>query len=227
MISLIIPAYNARRTIGETIESVLAQTLVPDEIIVVDDGSSDGTADHPVLAHSNIRVLRQDNAGAAKALNVGVANASGDYVSFLDADDLWLPEKQKLQLDVLTGRPDLPGVTAHFRSFCCPTSTPAERAGWNVPTEPQIGWVIGTLLLRRQTVDRTGPFPEGVHAGYNIDWLDRMRKAGLEPLLLPDVVMERRIHAGSLSQRSRARDDGYLSVARRALERRRRQQSQK
>ncbi len=226
MISLVIPAYNARRTIGETIESVLAQTLVPDEIIVVDDGSTDGTADHPVLAHPHIRVLRQENAGAAKALNAGIANASGAYISFLDHDDLWLPDKQKLQLDVLTGRPDLPGVAAHFRSFCCPTSTPEERANWNVPAGAQKGWVLGTMLLRRQAVDRTGPFPEGVHAGYHIDWLDRMRKAGLEPLLLPDVVMERRIHAGSLSQRSRARDEGYLSVARRALERRRRQRNQ-
>jgi glycosyltransferase involved in cell wall biosynthesis len=221
MISVIIPAYNAAKTIGETIDSALGQTLPPDEIIVVDDGSTDGTGDHPILAAPSVRVVRQDNAGTAAALNCGLAEANGDLIAFLDADDLWIAEKLEWQVAVLRLGRGFIGVGGYVEAFACPTSTPAERARWDLPDGPQPGWVLGTMLVHREGVEMAGAFPEGIRAGYHIDWMARLREYGDGIEMMPEVVLRRRIHAGSLSQRSAARDAGYLAVARMALERRR------
>lgn len=221
MISLIIPAFNAVQTIGETIDSVLGQTVPPDEIVVVDDGSTDNTADHPALGAPSVRVLRQANAGAAAALNRGIAVSRGEFIAFLDSDDLWIADKLASQVDALRARPHLAGAAGHMASFACPSSTPAERQRWHVPPEPQPGWVLGALLARRQSVNAIGPFPEQLRIGYHIEWLARLRRHEDGIDMQPQVVLRRRIRAGSLSQRSPARDAGYLAVARLALERRR------
>ncbi len=221
MISVIIPAFNACRTIGETVESILRQTLPPDEVIVVDDGSTDGTGNHPVLTSSIVRVCRQENAGAAAALNRGLSEVKGDVLGFLDADDLWCPRKLEWQTAVLERDPSLSGVSGHFESFACPTSTAAEQACWSIPATPQEGWIQGALLMRSDAAARVGTFPEGISAGYNVDWIARMRDLGERVAMVPQVVLHRRIHSGSLSHRSAERDSGYLKIARMALERRR------
>jgi glycosyltransferase involved in cell wall biosynthesis len=106
-ISVIIPAYNAEATLAETLASVLGQTLPPDEIIVVDDGSTDHTAQIATAAANSIRIIRQNNRGAAAALNMGVKLATGDTLGFVDADDLWEPDKLGIQGRVLVERPEL------------------------------------------------------------------------------------------------------------------------
>jgi len=106
-VSAIIPAYNHGRFIAEAIDSVLAQTLPPLEVIVVDDGSTDDTA--AVLARygGRIRVLRQQNAGVAAARNAGIAAARGDYLAVLDSDDAWFPRKLELQMARFAAQPEL------------------------------------------------------------------------------------------------------------------------
>lgn len=97
-ISVVIPAFRARATIDEAIGSVLAQTVPPAEIIVVDDGCPDGTGDHVAASWPGVRLLRQANAGCGMARNTGAAAACGDWLAFLDADDAWLPGKLERQL---------------------------------------------------------------------------------------------------------------------------------
>ena len=99
-VSVIMPAYNAARFVGETIESVLAQTHRPEEIIVVDDGSSDNTLDVLASYGATVRVLQQSNGGPTAARNAGVAIARGEWLAFLDADDLWMPSKLERQLEL-------------------------------------------------------------------------------------------------------------------------------
>jgi glycosyltransferase involved in cell wall biosynthesis len=105
-VSVVIPAYNASRFIAETLQSVLAQTLLPDEILVVDDGSSDDTAAIAEAFGAPVRVFRRTNQRQAAARNFGVEQATGDWIAFLDADDLWAPNKLAMQFDELARHPE-------------------------------------------------------------------------------------------------------------------------
>jgi glycosyltransferase involved in cell wall biosynthesis len=106
-ISVVIAAYNASATLGRAIQSVLAQTRPADEIIVVDDGSADGTADIARQFGLGVRLISQSNGGASVARNTGIQNACGDWIAFLDADDEWLPVKLSLQEEWFKKHPDI------------------------------------------------------------------------------------------------------------------------
>lgn len=106
-ISAIIPAFNAERTIARALHSVLAQTRPADEILVIDDGSTDKTTDAVRAFGDRVRLITQANAGVSVARNTGIQSASGDWIAFLDADDEWLPEKLALQTEHLKRHPDL------------------------------------------------------------------------------------------------------------------------
>jgi glycosyltransferase involved in cell wall biosynthesis len=92
-VSVVIPAYNAASVLPRAIESVLGQTSRPEEVIVVDDGSTDNTAQVATQYGPSITYIRQDNAGASAARNRGIAEATGEWIAFLDSDDEWLPPK--------------------------------------------------------------------------------------------------------------------------------------
>ena len=106
-ISVIIPVYNGEKTVARAIDSVLAQTRPADEVIVVDDGSTDGTAEIIQSYGDKVIYIHQQNAGASVARNAGIQAASGDWIAFLDADDEWLPKKLKLQSEHLARNPEL------------------------------------------------------------------------------------------------------------------------
>jgi len=113
-ISVVIPAYNAAEYIGRAIDSVLAQTRRPDEIIVVDDGSTDDTASIVETYGSQVRLIRQENAGVSAARNTGIDAATGEWIAFLDSDDEWLKEKLQLQVELLGRNSELVWSTANF-----------------------------------------------------------------------------------------------------------------
>src|SRR3569833_81721 len=99
-VSVVIPAWNAQACLSRAIRSVLAQTLPPFEILVVDDGSTDATPSLVRQFGSPVRLIHQGHAGAAAARNTGIAAASGEYIAFLDADDEWLPRKLQRQMSL-------------------------------------------------------------------------------------------------------------------------------
>jgi glycosyltransferase involved in cell wall biosynthesis len=104
LVSVVIPAFDAEATIGDALASALGQTLADLEVIVVDDGSSDRTAEVArSVAGARVQVLTQPNAGAAAARNTGIARSIGKYVALLDADDVWMPYKLERQIEILRG----------------------------------------------------------------------------------------------------------------------------
>ncbi len=119
-ISVVIPAYNAASCIGRAIDSVLAQTYPAQEIIVVNDGSTDNTAEILKQYQNQIRVIEQSNAGVSVARNTGIQAAAGDWIAFLDADDQWLPDKLRLQSALVMRNPDLSWVSGEFYYCDCP-----------------------------------------------------------------------------------------------------------
>jgi glycosyltransferase involved in cell wall biosynthesis len=220
-ISVIIPAFNAARTIEETIASVLAQERPPEEILLVDDGSTDDTGSRAARLSPLVRVLGQANLGPPAATNRGIREAAGTHLAFIDADDLWSPDKLARQAAAFADDPMLDAVFGHMHSFACPSATDDERRQWHIPSEPQAGWMLGTLLVKRTAIDRVGILDERFRIGAAIEWLARMREQELRLRMLDAVMLHRRIHAGSLSQRSDTRDKGYLQLIRARLQERR------
>ncbi len=116
-----IPAFNAEPYIAETVASVLEQTLAPAEVLVIDDGSSDRTAELARAFGGAIRCIPQPRAGIGAALNRGIELARGVLIAFVDADDLWVPEKLALQLGALHSRPGSSSCSATSRSSTAPS----------------------------------------------------------------------------------------------------------
>jgi glycosyltransferase involved in cell wall biosynthesis len=122
LVSTIIPAYRAARTIGRAVDSLLAQTRPPEEIVIVDDGSPDDLAAAVRPYGDRVRLLRKANGGAASARNHGIEQSQGDLIAFLDADDYWEPTKLERQLAVLNRHPEVGLAAANY--YCEPPGQP-------------------------------------------------------------------------------------------------------
>jgi glycosyltransferase involved in cell wall biosynthesis len=221
LISVMIGAYNAAPYLGEAIESVFAQDYEPIELIVVDDGSTDGTAD-VARSFARVQVIQQENGGNGAARNRAVENASGELYAFLDADDRFTPWKLTLQKAALDADPGLDIVFGHVREFLSPELDEETRAGLRPPAPEPMPWTAPNLMLvRRESFERVGPFTTAVRVGVTVDWFARAAEAGLRYSILPDVVLERRLHTQNNGLRESASRSQYLEVIRQAMERRR------
>ncbi len=168
-VSVIIPAFNSAATIRRAIDSVLAQTRPADQIIVVDDGSTDGTAVLVSEFGGRIDYFWQPNAGVGAARNFGIREAKNRWIAFLDADDEWLPERLQRQFEMLRAHPDLVWITGNYlRRDSQGTNSPAfRRADQSLRSETtsffaaflQNRWgCTDTMLIRREVFERVGEF---------------------------------------------------------------------
>jgi glycosyltransferase involved in cell wall biosynthesis len=201
-VSCVIPTFNSARFLAEAVASALAQTLPPAEVIVVDDGSTDETCDIAASFGGKVRLIQQPTAGPSATRNTGIRNAQGDFVAFLDADDRWHTEKLARQLDRLkTGRP--PDVcVAMVQSFWMPElDTEYQRLRDHSRAQPVPGYVSGTMVTRRDVFDRVGLFDERLWFGDSADWFTRAEAADLDVVLLPEVLLYHRMHAGNITRR--------------------------
>jgi glycosyltransferase involved in cell wall biosynthesis len=222
IVSVVIPVYNTERYVAASIDSVLAQTRPPAEVIVVDDGSTDGTSEILRSFGGRIVMLRQQQSGAAVALNTGIAGSAGDFLAFQDADDLWLPEKLALQCDLLARQPEVEAVFGHARQFVSPDLEDG-GAGLEVPDRDQVGVHKGAMLIRRPAFERVGPFDPSLTKIEFGEWYARAIALGLRTHILPDVVILRRLHATNTGRvhRDEQREQQLLAL-KRSLDLRRR-----
>ena len=221
LVSVMIGAYNAAPYLGEAIESVFAQDYEPIELIVVDDGSTDGTAE-VARGFAGVRVISQENGGNGAARNRAVEEASGDLYAFLDADDRFTPGKLTLQKTALDADPELDMVFGHVREFLSPELDEETRARLRPPAPEPMPWTAPNLMLvRRESFQRVGPFTTSVRVGVTVDWFARAEEAGLRYSILPEVVLERRLHTQNNGLRESASRSQYLEVIRQAMKRRR------
>ena len=231
LISVIIPAYNRERYLPEAIDSILSQSYRPIDIILVDDGSTDGTADVAASFSEDVRYFFQPNSGCGAALNTGLTKADGDYLSFLDSDDLWTKNKLKLQIDALNSDPEIDMVFGHVTHFFSPELGRQGRKRYICPTGKMPGYHAGTMLIKRSTFLRVGLFNAGYQAGAFVDWYCRAKEKRLREAILPDVVMKRRIHSTNLGVLKRntqtdSTDADYIRVLKASLDRRRKNSDQ-
>jgi glycosyltransferase involved in cell wall biosynthesis len=220
LISVLVPAYNAEAYLGEAIDSAFAQSHRPLEVIVVDDGSEDGTAAVARGYGDHIRFESQPRAGAGAARNRAVELARGPYFGFLDADDRFRPRKLERQLAALQDDPELDMVFGHVEEFVSPELPAEALVGRRSPALPS-PWLSPTLMLiRRESFGRVGPFRTDLRLGETVDWYARATDAGLKGLTLPEIVLERRLHARNSSIREGDAQSNYFEVVRAALARR-------
>lgn len=203
-ISVVIPAYNAAPFIAMTVRSALQQTYQDLEVIVVDDGSSDGTAACLEEFGDRIRVIRQANAGVARARNAGVALATGSWIAFLDADDLWLPNKLELQMASTTAplsytnrfnigaRGGLPVVQSD--------STPMREGDVFMPLLLEGNFITNSsVVIRRDVFEASGGFESSVSPAE--DWDLWLRVAERHPVsFCPEPLVRYRFHPDGASR---------------------------
>jgi glycosyltransferase involved in cell wall biosynthesis len=220
-VSVLIAVYNGERFLREAVESVLEQGQPGLEVIVVDDGSTDGSA-AVVEGLDGVQVVRQENAGQPAALNRGLDHATGEFLAFNDADDLWTPGRLAAQLAAFEAEPSLEAVFGHVEQFAEADAPAGVVAGLTPERVVQPSRLHTAMLIRREAFNRIGPFAAAHRVAGVVEWASRAREAGLRERTLPDIVLRRRLHANNIGLRDRAaaRTD-YLAMARAALARRR------
>jgi glycosyltransferase involved in cell wall biosynthesis len=229
-ISVVIPAYNREQTVHTAIRSVLWQTLPPTEVIVVDDGSSDGTAAAvEALAEPTVRLVRQANGGISAARNTGIREAKGDWVAFQDSDDEWLPTKLERQFAahaadpntpnafycgmVIAGAPDSSaGSPARRQIAYHPDPALTELAGNILPTLLRTNPIsTQTLVARRETLHQAGLFDTNLKS--LVDWDIAIRLASLGPIgFLDEPLVIQRFTPNSITRDRAKRVHSWIQL---------------
>lgn len=213
-VSVIIPTYNRARYVVDAVRSVLRQSHPVDEVLVVDDGSTDDTKQALEPFRDRVVYVRQDNKGAGAARNRGMSEASGDFIAFLDSDDLWIEEKVEAQLRFFQTHPHLEftfGEMVNFRGgiesgepeiknamlhkYLCENASDLEGLLDCLVVENVIP--TPTVMFRRRCLERVGEFAEDLRIAEDLDlWLRfaRMCRCGF----LKRVLAKRRRHDGNL-----------------------------
>jgi glycosyltransferase involved in cell wall biosynthesis len=221
-ISVIVPVYNGAAYLAQAIDSILQQTWPSVELIVVDDGSIDGTASVAQSYGDRLIYHYQQNQGQGQARNAGIALASGDLIAFLDADDVWLPEKLSRQMRVFAQDSTADMVFGWMEMFHSPELSEERRQAIRGHGEVMAGCSVCTLLVRKEAFRRVGMFLQRRTVGEFMDWYLRAKEAGLQQVMLEEVVMRRRLHNNNMGIRLKDHRHEYLKVLKESLDRRNR-----
>lgn len=230
LVSVVVPAFNSERFLGEALKSISAQTYAPVETIVVDDGSGDGTAE-VARAHAGVTVIEQENSGPSAARNRGFAACNGTFVAFHDSDDLMTPDKLAVQVGHLLENPAVGCVLAEQELI---VEEGAELPFWvegtkvetvmpprppELEDEPMVHPM--TMVVRREAFELVGDFDESMRAAEDFDWMLRAVEEEVEIARLSEVLLRRRVHPDSLTQNAAASRAGLFRAFKARIERRR------
>lgn len=192
LVSVIMAAYNSAEHIGEALESALAQDWQPFEVVVVDDGSTDGTAE---IVHSfDVRYVRQENAGPAAARNRAIRESRGALVANFDSDDILPPSRLRVQAEYLLEHPDVGCVFGRQEWLNAPSWLTRDPVYGDLDGIP-----LSSAMFRREVLDVLGGYDSRFEPSEDMDLVIRMREQGIGYVVLPDLVLYRRYHESSLT----------------------------
>jgi glycosyltransferase involved in cell wall biosynthesis len=220
-VSTIIPVYNGEKYLAEAIKSVLSQTYRSIEVIVVDDGSTDRSADIAKSFNDSIRYTYQPNLGTAAAFNRGIKMARGEFFSFLGADDLWSKDKTQIQMEAFETQDHLDIVSGSVKQFFSPDADENVRENIIISDRLIPGHVIPAMLIRRRSFFRVGLFETEWVVGAEMSWYLRAKEIGLQVKILADLVLLRRIHKNNKGLTRRQFISQRAEVLKASLDRRR------
>ena len=219
-ISVVMAVYNGERYIADALDTILNQTYPVFEIVVMDDGSTDQTAAVIQSYGAPVIYISKPHSGIADTWNQGVAQAQGDYITFLDADDLWVENKLAQQVAALRAI-GVDMVFGHVKQFVSPDLSDDDQSKLLAPPKPMAGYIAGTILTRKETMLQVGSFSTTYRVGEFIDWYVRARNLGFEALMMPDVLLYRRLHKTNTTRQANKMRRDYLYVVKANLDRRR------
>lgn len=222
LVSIIVPVFNGEKYLCEAIESILAQTYQTIEIIIVDDGSTDNSSGVAKSFAPKVRYVYQNKSGIGAALNRGIELSQGDFLAFLDADDLWIENKLMHQIAVFDNNPDVDILFGQVKQFYCSELHESQRKMVRIPAETMPGISKGSMLIKRDSFSRVGEFETKWKVGDFIDWYLKAMEEGLKSIVLNEVVMLRRIHANNMGIRERKSQTDFVRILKTSLDRRRR-----
>ncbi len=220
LVSVVIPVFNGERFLREAVQSVLTQNYAPMEIIIVDDGSTDGTA---IIARSfpeTVRYLVQANKGPAAARNRGIEHAQGSLIAFADADDLWPATKLELQLPYLIKEPTIEIVMGRIQQVLLSKSITGQTQA-NEIGEPVFSVNLGSAVIRRSVFERVGLFDETMRYSEDVDWFMRAREGGVRIKTIDTVTVFYRQHEQNMTRGKSPSELNVLKALKRSLNRRR------
>jgi glycosyltransferase involved in cell wall biosynthesis len=208
-VAVVIPVFNGGRYLAEAVASVRSQSVRPDEIVVVDDGSTDGTAAW-LHAQNDLTIVTQENRGAGAARNRGVQRVTASILAFLDADDIWRPDYIAHQLAALDADTSVDAVFVLGQNF----------AEDGLRCDQRQGYIPSAMVIRREAFFRVGRFDETPGVPEFAAWFLAARDTGLRYIESPLVLVDRRVHAGNKGRMPGAQSQ-YLPVLKQRLDRRR------
>jgi glycosyltransferase involved in cell wall biosynthesis len=217
-VSVVVPAHNAEAYLGGALDALATQDYPEVEVVVVDDGSTDGTAE-VARRHHGVVLVQQENAGPSAARNAGIERSHGDLVTFCDADDLFRPYKVSAQADYLKTHPEVGCVLVQHETFF---TEGVERPDWltdDTGVQPQ------SAMVRRSVIDEVGGFDPDYRPTEGLEWLSRMRDAGVRIAVLERVCVDRRIHGNNLSYQRAGLQHHMLQSLRARIQRQRETES--
>jgi glycosyltransferase involved in cell wall biosynthesis len=220
LVTAVLIVRNGERFLGQALDSVRAQTYRPIETIVVDGNSTDGTA-ALARARSDVRVLTQHGAGIAAAYNTGIGAARGEYLAFLSHDDLWVPEKLALQVDVLRTQPQVQYTVGMLRYFLEPGCEPPRGMRRDLLQGIYVGRVMETLVARRTLFEEVGGFDSALRIANDVDWFARVQDLGVPGVVLRELLLHKRVHEANTSANETVNTAELLTVLGRSIVRRR------
>jgi glycosyltransferase involved in cell wall biosynthesis len=220
LVSVVIPVFNGERFLREAAESVLAQKYAPIEILIVDDGSTDGTENVARSLPENVRYLHQTNKGPSAARNRGIEHAQGTLIAFADADDLWPAAKLDLQLPYLIKDPATEIVMGRIQQVRLAETVhgqiQAEEFG-----EPAFSVNLGSTIIRKSVFERVGMFDETMRYSEDVDWFMRAREAGAAIKTIDAVTLFYRQHDENMTRGKSTYQLNILKTLKKSLDRRR------
>jgi hypothetical protein len=219
LVSVVIPVHNGARFIAESVGSILRQDYRALEIIVVDDGSSDGLEEAVSRLPVDVRYLKQENAGPAAARNRGIRNASGELLAFLDVDDLWPEHNLQTLVELMTADPD----REILQGFAQLMQVAADGGKYEFIGNPGESFPdsVAAGLFRREVFEKVGLFDEGLWFGEDRDWFNRARERGLNILRVEQVTLLVRRHDANMTRGKTGLELNELRVMKKVLDRRR------
>ena len=218
-VGVILIVRNGERFLADALASVVSQTYQPAEVVVVDGHSTDRTVEI-ARRYPNVTVIEQSGSGIADAYNQGIAHSRCALLAFISHDDEWLPQKLERQVDALAARPDALLSFTHVQHVLAGDAPPPGfRASLLENAVP--GFIMETLLVRREAFDRIGMFDPSFAVAEDTDWFARARDAGLPTVVLPETLVRKRVHDTNASISDRGINELLLKALRQSIERKR------